>query len=158
LPWFVSASCSLYKAHHFRAGYTISRAILSDAIALTRGDRFLTAGYTPFNLTAWGFADSQRDPKGPGNGSILGRLILRGLPGEFSDNSVYTWFPLQTPESMEVFLGKLGTADRYDFSRPPDPVPIAIAREYKDVQKILGNAQFHHPYGDRGERIVPGEG
>jgi hypothetical protein len=45
----------------FLAGYTVSRAILSDAIALTRGDRFFTADCTPFNLTAWGFADSQRD-------------------------------------------------------------------------------------------------
>jgi linoleate 10R-lipoxygenase len=143
---------------HVCTGYTISRAILSDAIALTRGDRFLTAGYTPFNLTAWGLADSQRDSKGPGNGSILGRLLLRGLPHEFTDNSVYTWFPLQNPESMEVFLGKLGTADRYDFKRPPDPAPIAIAREYKDVQQVLGSTQFRHPDGDRGERIVSGEG
>ena len=141
-----------------RVGYTISRAILSDAIALSRGDRFLTADYTPFNLTAWGFADSQRDSKGPGNGSMLGRLILRGLPGEFSDNSTYTWFPLQTPESMEVFLGKLGTADRYDFSRPPDPAPIAIARGYNDVKQILSSAQFRQPYGDKGESIVSGEG
>ncbi|KAI9435341.1 linoleate diol synthase [Lactarius indigo] len=139
-------------------GYTISRAILSDAVALTRGDRHLTADFTPFNLTAWGFADSQRDPKGPGNGSMLGRLILRGLPGEFSQNSIYTWFPLQTPESMKVFLGKLGTADRYEYSRPPDPAPVAIAREYNDVQQVLGSAQFRHPYGDRGARIVSGEG
>jgi linoleate 10R-lipoxygenase len=143
---------------HVCTGYTISRAILSDAIALTRGDRFLTAGYTPFNLTAWGFADSQRDSKGPGNGSILGRLLLRGFPHEFTDNSVYTWFPLQNPESMEVFLGKLGTADRYDFKRPPDPAPIANAREYKDVQQVLGSTQFRHPYGDRGDGIVSGEG
>lgn len=27
-------------------GFTISRAILSDAVALTRGDRFLTVDYT----------------------------------------------------------------------------------------------------------------
>jgi hypothetical protein len=36
-------------------GYTISRAILSDAIALTRGDRHFTHDYTPHNLTAAGF-------------------------------------------------------------------------------------------------------
>ena len=158
MPRCVSAPFSLYLAHHIRAGYTISRAILSDAIALTRGDRFLTADNTPFNLTAWGFADSQRDSKGPGNGSMLGRLILRGLPGEFTDNSTYTWFPLQTPESMEVFLSKLGTADRYDFNRPPDPAPIAIAKGYNDVKQILGSPQFRQPYGDKGERIVSGEG
>jgi linoleate 10R-lipoxygenase len=140
------------------AGYTISRAILSDAIALTRGDRYFTADYTPFNLTAWGFADSQRDPKGPGNGSILGRLILRGLPGEFSENSSYAWFPLQTPESMKVFLGKLGTADRYSFNRPPDSPVTAIAREYNDVRQVLGSPQFRPSYGDNAARVVSGEG
>ena len=158
MPWFVSASCCLVLTDHVCAGYTISRAILSDAIALTRGDRFFTSDCTPYNLTAWGFADCQRDPNGPGNGSMLGRLLLRSLPREFSDNSTYTWFPLQTPESMEVFLGKLGTADRYDFNRPPDPAPIAIAKQYNDVQQILGSAQFRQPYGDKGARIVSGEG
>jgi linoleate 10R-lipoxygenase len=143
---------------HVRTGYTISRAILSDAIALTRGDRFFTTDFTPHNLTAWGFADCQRDPNGPGNGNMLGRLILRCFPDEFSDNSTYTWFPFQTPESMEVFLRNLGTADRYDFNRPPNSTPTAIAKEYNDVQQILGSAQFRRPYGDKGERIVSGEG
>jgi linoleate 10R-lipoxygenase len=31
-------------------GYTISRAILSDAVALVRGDRFLTSEFTPYNV------------------------------------------------------------------------------------------------------------
>ncbi len=35
-------------------GYTQSFAILSDAIALVRGDRFLTVDYTPFSLTNFG--------------------------------------------------------------------------------------------------------
>lgn len=142
----------------FLAGYTISRAILSDAIALTRGDRYFTADYTPFNLTAWGFADSQRDVNGPGNGSILGRLLLRGLPGEFTENSTYTWFPLQTPESMKVFLGKLGNADRYNFTRPGIAPVIAIAREYNDVRQVLGSAQFRPSYCDKAARVISGEG
>lgn len=139
-------------------GYTISRAILSDAMALTRGDRFFTADFTPYNLTAWGFADSQRNPTSPGNGSILGRLLLRALPGEFKENSTYTWFPLQTPESMNVFLGKLGTADRYSFDRPADPPVTAIARHYNDVRQILGSSQFRPSYGDKAARVISGEG
>ena len=59
---------------------------------------------------------------------------------------------------MEVILGKLGTADRYDFNRPPASAPIAIAKGYNDVKQILGSAQFRQPYGDKGERIVSGEG
>ncbi|KAI9742935.1 MAG: hypothetical protein M4579_007756, partial [Chaenotheca gracillima] len=36
-------------------GYTISRAILADAVALTRGDRFYTVDYSPSTLTNWGY-------------------------------------------------------------------------------------------------------
>ena len=38
--------------------YTTSRAILSDAVALVRGDRFYTLDYTPKNLTNWGWVAS----------------------------------------------------------------------------------------------------
>lgn len=89
---------------------------------------------------------------------MLGRLILRGLPGEFTENSVYTWFPLQTPESMKVFLRDLGTASRYDFARPPDGPVIAIAREYNEVRQILGSDQFRPSYGDKATRVISGEG
>jgi hypothetical protein len=34
--------------------FTTSRAILSDAVNLVRGDRFYTVDYTPHNLTNWG--------------------------------------------------------------------------------------------------------
>ncbi|THH10719.1 hypothetical protein EW146_g8291 [Bondarzewia mesenterica] len=139
-------------------GYTISRAILSDAIALTRGDRFFTADYTPFNMTAWGFADCQRNAEGPGNGSVLGRLLLRGLPGEFSQNSTYTWFPLQTPESMKGFLMKLGTADKYDFARPSDPGSVVMAKEYRDVELVLKSKEFKAPYASTVAGIVHGPG
>lgn len=73
-------------------GYTVSRAILSDAIALTRGDRFFTTGYTPANMTTWGLADCTRDPESAGFGSMLGRLLLRALPEQYSEKSIYTWF------------------------------------------------------------------
>jgi linoleate 10R-lipoxygenase len=149
---------SLCALSFFPAGYTISRAILSDAIALTRGDRYFTSDYTPDNLTAWGFADSQRDKKGPGNGSMLGRLLLRSLPQQFTENSTYTWFPLQTPESMQVFLGKLGAADRYTFHRPGIFPETATVREYNDVRQVLGSAQFRPSCIDRAARVVTGEG
>jgi linoleate 10R-lipoxygenase len=159
LPWHVQVSRYLWAGtNSFLVGYTISRAILSDAIALTRGDRFFTSDYTPYNLTAWGFADSKRDSDGPGNGSMLGRLLLRGLPGEFTENSTYTWYPLQTPESMKVFLSRLGTAGRYNFDRPGTAPVVVCAREYNDVQQILGSKQFVHPYGERAARVVSGEG
>lgn len=35
-------------------GFTTSFAILSDAVALVRGDRFFTIDYSPSNLTSFG--------------------------------------------------------------------------------------------------------
>ncbi|KZV63573.1 linoleate diol synthase [Peniophora sp. CONT] len=139
-------------------GYTISRAILSDAIALTRGDRFFTADYTPHNMTAWGFADCHRDENGPGNGSMLGRLFMRTLPNEFTENSTYAWFPLQTPESMMDFLRKLDVADQYDYARPPEPQPTVIITDYRDAEVVLKSPQFVASYGMKAARIVKGKG
>ncbi|KDQ61436.1 hypothetical protein JAAARDRAFT_203950 [Jaapia argillacea MUCL 33604] len=118
-------------------GYTISRAILSDAIALTRGDRFFTADFTPFNLTAWGFADCQRDTSGPGFGSMLGRLFLRALPDNCEAESTYTWFPLMTPDSMKGYLQKLEVAGQYSFSRPTGETPLRVVEDYKEIQTVL---------------------
>ena len=41
--------------------FTISRAILSDAVALVRGDRFYTIDYNPKTLTNWGYCEVQYD-------------------------------------------------------------------------------------------------
>jgi hypothetical protein len=40
-------------------GYTISRAILSDAVALVRGDRMLSIERTPAMMTCWGYKDTE---------------------------------------------------------------------------------------------------
>ncbi|KAL8994260.1 MAG: hypothetical protein Q9169_005713 [Polycauliona sp. 2 TL-2023] len=39
--------------------FTISRAVLSDAVALVRGDRFYTTDYTTKSLTNWGYSEVQ---------------------------------------------------------------------------------------------------
>ncbi|KIY63464.1 heme peroxidase, partial [Cylindrobasidium torrendii FP15055 ss-10] len=137
-------------------GYTIARAILSDAIALTRGDRFFTQDYTPANLTQWGFADCQRDPDAFGFGSALGKLFQRTLPHEFGEegNSAYAFFPLMTPKSMKEHLEKMNLADKYDFNRPQRaPVPDEAglkARSVKRASIILhkGGQGFYPASGD----------
>ncbi|PPQ76670.1 hypothetical protein CVT24_011915 [Panaeolus cyanescens] len=140
-------------------GYTISRAILSDAIALTRGDRFFTHDFTPFNLTAWGFADCQRDPNAFGFGSTLGRLFLRTLPNNFTENSVYTFFPLMTPDSMKVHLGEMKLLDQYDLSRPKRHNPVLHVKGYTQVATILKDVEnFTTPYKARADRVIPGPG
>ncbi|KII87382.1 hypothetical protein PLICRDRAFT_253826 [Plicaturopsis crispa FD-325 SS-3] len=140
-------------------GYTISRGILIDAIALTRGDRFFNADFTPFNLTAWGFADCQRDADGAGFGSMLGRLLLRTLPENYTENSVYTWFPLMTPEAMQTILKNLGQADKYDFTRPEGQRPPRVISEYADIAQILQQTgAFLPPYVARASTVIRGEG
>lgn len=139
-------------------GYTISRAILSDAIALTRGDRFFTHDFTSFNLTSWGFADCQRDPGAFGFGSTLGRLILRTLPNNYSENSVYTFFPLMTPDSMKVHLKKLDVIEDYDLARPTPIAPVQTIGNYEQVNAILKSADLVDPSVNRLSKLLRGTG
>ena len=137
------------------AGYTISRAILSDAIALTRGDRHFTEDFTPFNLTSWGFTDCQRDPNAFGFGSTLGRLFLRTLPNHFTENSVYTFFPLMTPGSMKTNLTKLGLLHQYDLARPAAKTETVVINGHVRVTSILKDKEcFVAPYKSRVERVI----
>ncbi len=54
-------------------GFTISSAILSDAVALVRGDRFYAVDYSPSSLTNFGYVKSSR--------SSIGRdLAYAGAP------------------------------------------------------------------------------
>jgi hypothetical protein len=59
---------------------------------------------------------------------------------------------------MKGFLSDLGTAGRYNFSRPGDAPVVATARDYNDVKQILGSAQFLPSYGDKAARVISGEG
>ncbi|KAL0567802.1 hypothetical protein V5O48_014195 [Marasmius crinis-equi] len=140
-------------------GYTISRAILSDAIALTRGDRYFTHDYTSFNLTSWGFADCQRDPEAFGFGSILSRLFIRTLPDQFTENSTYAFFPLMTPDSMKVNLKNLKALDKYDMVRRGPTPAYQTVRDYRQIGDILKSSAFTTPqYQDRANKVVKGKG
>ncbi|KIK94193.1 hypothetical protein PAXRUDRAFT_143426 [Paxillus rubicundulus Ve08.2h10] len=140
-------------------GYTISRSILSDAIALTRGDRFFTEDYTPYNMTAWGFADCQRDANGWGFGSTLGRLFLRTLPNDYDEKSVYTWFPLMHPEAMEENLKNLGKLDDYVLERPKKRTPATTVNSYVEVGEVLkDNSNFIAQSEERAKEVIRGEG
>ena len=140
-------------------GYTISRAILADAIALIRGDRLFTADFTPHNLTAWGFVNCVRSPENPGFGSMLGRLFLRTLPDEFSENSTYAWFPLMKPKAMDEVLTELGQKDKYDLFRPKTARATHEFKEYGEVSGILGTKdKFRHAFPHRISKVIHGPG
>ncbi|KAI0789558.1 heme peroxidase [Abortiporus biennis] len=114
-------------------GYTMTRAILGDAICLVRGDRFYTTDYTPGNLTAWGYQDCVRNPNNGAFGAALPKLLFRHLPRHYPYNSVYGLFPFFTPETTRQNLTKLAEqqiiqkVEDYSFTRPKaQPIPKVL--------------------------------
>jgi linoleate 8R-lipoxygenase / 9,12-octadecadienoate 8-hydroperoxide 8R-isomerase len=96
--------------------YTTAFAILSDAVALVRGDRFHSKDATHFNLTNFGMEDSQPDDT-IDYGTLIGhKLILRHLKDLYSPNSVHVIFPFTLPSETWKNLGDHRT--NYDFTVP----------------------------------------
>ncbi|KAG8939990.1 hypothetical protein FRC04_005695 [Tulasnella sp. 424] len=139
-------------------GFTMSRAILADAVALVRGDRFLTNDFTAYNLTAWGMQDCTRDPKNSSNGGVLGKLLGRCLPNHFPVDSSYTNFPFIVPSQMEKFLTQVGTASKYDFKRPAPSKPVAPVTKYSDVMAALASPSLASTVPHNASIVLPGKG
>ncbi|TFY60825.1 hypothetical protein EVJ58_g4902 [Rhodofomes roseus] len=104
-------------------GYTISRAILADAVCLTRGDRFLTVDMTPFNLTSWGYQDCMYDKQDGSIGGIINKMLFRTLPDYYPAASAYALFPFIVPKRMKGFVSALPDSPvaKYDWTRPAGP-------------------------------------
>ncbi|KAG0651112.1 9,12-octadecadienoate 8-hydroperoxide 8R-isomerase [Hyphodiscus hymeniophilus] len=105
-------------------GQTTGRGILDDAVALVRGDRFLTHDFNSTTLTNWGFAKLQSAP-GKGNyGGVLTTLLYEGIPGAWGGTSSYVQFPFYTPKAIKETLTNNKIADQYDFARPPSGMDV----------------------------------
>ncbi|KZP19344.1 heme peroxidase [Athelia psychrophila] len=96
---------------------TMRNGLLLDAVALIRGDRFFTTAFNEENYTATGFADVQKDTTNKAYGGCVHKLLMRALPKNFPEDSVYTWFPMTTPAEMQKVL----PADGWVFDRPTLP-------------------------------------
>ncbi|SRR6266550_2430174 len=150
-------------------GYTISRAILSDAVCLTRGDRFYTVDYTrkqlnndfynffyiaspaAANFTLWGYQDTQYDRKDGSYGGLLTKLLYRTLPDHFPSGSAFAHFPFLDPSWMRNHLidAEKDIVNQYTWTRPP-PVPeIAVVESYEQVRKVLSDPAFKSDSEDR---------
>lgn len=99
------------------ASWTTSRAILADAVALVRGDRFYTVDYTPTHLTNWGFQTASYDVD-INHGGVFYKLVLNAFPNHFSKNSVYAHFPLVNSGENKKLLAGMGREQLYDFDPP----------------------------------------
>ncbi|BGP16827.1 hypothetical protein JCM10213_004674 [Rhodosporidiobolus nylandii] len=129
-------------------GYTISRAILSDAASLVRGDRYLTSDYTAGNLTSYQWKDLQPDLQNGAFGGYISKLLLRHFPQFYTFNSTYALFPFTTPHTTGGILKNLKIAERYDARRPTESPDWAVVRSRKAAEAILGNEdRFKNVYG-----------
>ncbi|GFG11879.1 psi-producing oxygenase A [Aspergillus lentulus] len=128
-------------------GFTISAAILSDAVALVRGDRFYTVDYSPASLTNFGFnaASSDFDVAG---GGVMYKLLMRAFPGWYQPNSVYALYPFVTPNKSREIMDKYMRFKDLNFDRPsytPLPVPVTT---WEGATKVLEDQKrFHVPWG-----------
>lgn len=121
--------------------YTSARAILSDAVALVRGDRFYTTDHHPKNLTNWGFAEASSDPK-VDRGCVIYKLFYNAFPKHFEENSVFAHFPLTIPDENRKILQNLGEpskAEAYSFSRPKRQPREVVIESYSALQQILND-------------------
>ena len=121
-----AAKKPMKPASGLAASFTTSRAILSDAVSLVRGDRFYTIDYTPQNLTNWGFKAASYDLD-INNGCVFYKLILNAFPAHFSKNSVYAHYPLVNPRENKNILKELKRDTLYNFERPR-PKPLAVSQ------------------------------
>ncbi|KAL2821930.1 Psi-producing oxygenase A [Aspergillus granulosus] len=134
--------------------YTISRAILSDAVALVRGDRFYTVDYTPRHLTNWAFKEIQ-----PSNdvdqGHLLYKLVLRAFPNHFASNSIYAHFPFVVPSENEKILKNLGIAERYSWNQPGPVAHPRFINSHAACMSILSDQEtFKVTWGKKIEFLM----
>lgn len=122
--------------------FTTSRGVLSDAVALVRGDRFYTTSYTPALLTNWGYQEASSDLS-IDNGCVFYKLFLRALPNSFDPASVYVHYPMTTPDEMKNILRLLEKNHMYNFDRPTEiKQPVVLFSHEAAVQVTTDQEAF----------------
>jgi cytochrome P450 len=104
-------------------GQTTGRGILDDAVALVRGDRFLSYDFNSNTLTQWGAASLQETTPGA-YGGMLPRLLFKGLPTAFTGTSPYVLLPFYTPEASKSILKGNKQLEKYNLQRPASSMDI----------------------------------
>ena len=73
---------------------------------------------------------------------MLGRLLLRTLPGEYTNDSSYAWFPLMTPDAIQGILTKPGDINLYSLKRPSQLKAVPDVGEYAEAKRVLEDEAF----------------
>ncbi|KAF7720011.1 Psi-producing oxygenase A [Penicillium ucsense] len=138
--------------------YTTSRAILSDATTLVRGDRFYTVDYTPKHLTNWSLNEISPDDT-VDNGAIFYKLVLRAFPNHVRGDSVYAHFPMVVPSENKNILTSLGKSEKYSYSRPTFTPPPRMIKSHGACMAIMADKEtFKVTWGQKLKFILSRDG
>ncbi|KUL83108.1 hypothetical protein ZTR_11022 [Talaromyces verruculosus] len=85
---------------------------------LVRGDRFLTTELNPYNLTRWGYDETQANNRWS-FGNVLGDKLLNRYLGEenMPRDSIYAQFMFSVPEETRRNIKKFGMENVYRETR-----------------------------------------
>ncbi|KAF7543942.1 hypothetical protein G7Z17_g10338 [Cylindrodendrum hubeiense] len=137
--------------------YTISRVVLSDAVALVRGDRYYTTDYNPRYLTNWGFKEAEYNLD-VNHGCVFYKLFLRAFPNHFKDNSVYAHYPMVIPSENKIILTDLNRVERFNFDRPVFSQPPVNITSYGGAKHVLTQQDKYRISWQDGLSHLMGEG
>ncbi|SMR55953.1 unnamed protein product [Zymoseptoria tritici ST99CH_3D1] len=125
-------------------GQTTGRGILDDAVALVRGDRFLSYDFNSNTLTNWGFAKLGSLPGGS-YGGMLPHLLFTGLPGAYKGTSPYALLPFYTPKAVAGILKGNKAIDRYDLNRNRSDGGIVAVHSQAGCKQVFEDEQTFRP-------------
>jgi hypothetical protein len=117
-------------------GHTTGRGILDDAVALVRGDRFLSYDFNSTTLTNWGFSKVRAIPPGS-YGGMLPTLMFNGLPGAWTGTSTYALLPFYTPEAVKGILKGNKVIEKYDLTRPASGMDVIGIHTQEGCKKVF---------------------
>ncbi|RDA84989.1 hypothetical protein CP532_3881 [Ophiocordyceps camponoti-leonardi (nom. inval.)] len=137
--------------------YTISRVVLSDAVALVRGDRYYTTDYHPGYLTQWGYNEVNYDFK-VNHGCVFYKLFNRAFPNHFRRDSVYAHYPMVIPSENRDILSNLGRDHEFSFERPKWINPPVEVSSIAGIKHVLGNDEKYPVHWQEGLNKLMGGG
>ena len=117
-------------------GQTTGRGILDDAVALVRGDRFLSYDFNSNTLTHWGASLLQDDAPSGAYGGVLPKLLFNGLPTAFQGTSPYVLLPFYTPEAAKGILKGNSVLNKYDITRLPSNRQLFSVQTHAACKKV----------------------
>ena len=117
-------------------GQTTGRGILDDAVALVRGDRFLSYDFNSTTLTHWGAALLHDNAPNGSYGGVLPKLLFGALPTAFQGTSPYVHLPFYTPEAAKGILKDNGVLEKYDLTRFPSNRELISIQTHEACKKV----------------------